>query len=217
MSLKGVLDAGLDPKLINVRPFGPAVVWRVYPGVYEADAFNATTNGDARFSPMVQADGSVVPTLYAGTDLQIALMEVVLRDLAIGCAGEQFMLPNRRKEWRRVTQLEITAALQLADLSSVTLRAWGLKRTDVIDCEASDYDQTRRLGLWIHENAPAAQGIVWTSRQLDRGQAMIFFGDRIGVDAIRAVNPDQSLWSPPVQDALTNLAVQLHIDLDEEP
>jgi hypothetical protein len=217
VSLKDVLDAGINPALINVRAFGPARVWRIYPSAYGPDAYNGTPNGDARFSPLVRADGSVVPTLYAGTDLEVALMEVVLRELAIGCAGEQFMLPNRKKEWRRVTQLDLTVPLQLADLSNLTLRAWGLQRTDAIDCEASHYEQTRRLGLWIYENAPAAQGIIWTSRQLDRGQAMVFFGDRIDPAAIQVTNPDQALWSPAVQDALTSLAMQLHIDLDEEP
>jgi len=217
VSLKDVLDTGIDPALINVHAFTPAVVWRVYPSAYGPGAYNPTTNGDARFSPLVRSDGSVVPTMYAGTDLEVALMEVVLREVAVGCAGEQFMLPNRKKEWRRATQLEITAPLQLADLSTVTLRAWGLLRTDAIDCDASEYEHTRRLGLWIYENAPAAQGIAWTSRQLDRGQAMVFFGDRIDAAAIQVTNPDRSLWSPTVQDALTNLAMQLHIDLDEEP
>jgi len=217
VSLKDVLDAGINPALINVRAFRPARVWRIYPSACGPDVYNGTRNGDARFSPLVRADGSVVASLYAGTDLEVALMEVVLRELAIGCAGEQFMLPNRKKEWRRATQLDLTVPLQLADLSNLTFRAWGLQRTDAIDCEASHYEQTRRLGLWIYENAPAAQGIIWTSRQLDRGQAMVFFGDRIDTAAIQAINPDQALWSPPVQDALTSLAMQLHIDLDEEP
>ncbi len=217
MSLKDVLDAGIDPALINVRAFGPARVWRIYPNACKPGAYNGTTNGDAHFSPLVRSDASVVPTLYAGTDLEVALMEVILREVAIGCAGEQFMLPNRKKEWRRATQLDLTASLQMADLSNLTMRAWGLQRTDAIDCDASHYEQTRRLGLWIYENAPAAQGIIWTSRQLDRGQAMVFFGDRIDPSAIKVVNPDQSLWSPPVQDALTSLAMQLHILLDEAP
>lgn len=217
MSLKDVLDAGIDPELINVRPFGPNTVWRIYPSAYGPGTFNPSTNGDARFSPLVRADGRVVPTMYAGTYLEVALMEVVLREVAMGCAGEQFMLPNRNKEQRRATQLEIREPLQLADLSTVTLRAWGLQRVDAIDCDASEYDQTRRLGLWIYENSPAAQGIIWTSRQLDRGQALVLFGDRIDPSAIRVINPDQSLWSPSVQDVLTNLALQLHIDLAEEP
>lgn len=217
MSLGKVLDAGIDPALINVRPYGPATVWRIYPKVYGARGFNSTNKGDARFSPLVRADGSAVPTLYAGTELDVALMEVVLRDLPLGCAGEQFMLPNRQREHRMATQLEILTPLQLVDLSTLSLRAMGLLRTDAIDCEASEYDHTRRLGLWLYENAPAAQGIIWTSRQLDRGQSMVLFGDRVSSDTLRPMNPDQPLWSQPVQEALLSLASQLHILLDEEP
>lgn len=217
MSLQSVLDAGLDPALINVVPFGPATVWRIYPQAYGPSGYNATNLGDARFSPLVRHNGAVVPCLYAGTDLAVALMEVVLREVPMGCAGEQFMLPNRHRESRRAAQLSLTVPMQLADLSNLTLRAWGLARTDVIDCDADHYVQTRRLGLWIYENAPTAQGIIWTSRQLDQGKCVVLFGDRVNSATIQVVDEGQSLWSPMMQDTLTGLARLLHIDLDEEP
>jgi len=42
---------------------------------------NSTAEGYARFSPMKRPDGSVVTTLDAGTTLEVALMEIVLRDV----------------------------------------------------------------------------------------------------------------------------------------
>jgi RES domain len=43
--------------------------------------FNPSPAGNARFSPLVNAAGAVIPTLYAGTTLDCALMETVFHDV----------------------------------------------------------------------------------------------------------------------------------------
>lgn len=170
MSLKDVLDAGINPALISMRAFGPARVWRIYPSAHGPDVYNGTRNGDARFLPLGRADGSVVASLYAGTDLEVALMEVVLRELAIGCAGEQFMLPNRKKEWRRATQLDLAVPLQLADLSnrrfapgacSARTRSIARRpttsRRDASDCGSTRTRRRRRASSGHHGSSIAAR------------------------------------------------------------
>lgn len=55
------------------------LLWRVYPRRYGVDGFNGTSLGNARFSPL-EAAGAIVPTLYAGSTLDVALMETVWHD-----------------------------------------------------------------------------------------------------------------------------------------
>ena len=43
---------------------------------------------------MKRPDGSVVPTLDAGTTLEVALMEIVLRDVPTSSVGFQLTSPN---------------------------------------------------------------------------------------------------------------------------
>ena len=57
-------------------------------------SFNNSGEGYARFSPMKRPDGSVVPTLDAGTTLEVALMEIVLRDVPTSSVGFQLTSPN---------------------------------------------------------------------------------------------------------------------------
>src|ERR1700749_4477241 len=52
-------------------------VYRVHPNVYGSVQFNPSSAGNARFSPLVTEAGGVIPTLYAGTTLDCALMETV--------------------------------------------------------------------------------------------------------------------------------------------
>jgi hypothetical protein len=54
---------------------------RVHDDVYLGDQFNPNSMGNARFSPIHDTDGAVIPTLYAGTTLDCALMETIFHDL----------------------------------------------------------------------------------------------------------------------------------------
>jgi hypothetical protein len=43
--------------------------------------FNPSSLGNARFSPLVSASGDVIPTIYAGTTLDCAMMETIFHDV----------------------------------------------------------------------------------------------------------------------------------------
>jgi hypothetical protein len=194
-------------------------LWRVYSQIFGADGFNGTSKGFARFSPLKKADGSFVPTLYAGTTLDVALMEIVLRDVPNPSVGFQLMLPAPSAEQRRVTELVLAAPLRMVDFSAIGLRRIGLARADVIDCDSSNYPDTQTLGAWAYANTASfdpkktVHGIVWTSRQDDSGQAAIFFGDRLPAGALTASNPGQSLHARHVEAALIHLAERLGIEV----
>ena len=55
--------------------------YRVHPDAYGSAEFNPSRTGAARFSPLVNAAGVLIPTLYAGTTLDCALMETVFDDV----------------------------------------------------------------------------------------------------------------------------------------
>src|SRR6266567_4321569 len=59
----------------------PAHLYRVHPAIYAEAQFNPSAAGDARFSPLPDAAGAIVPTLYAGTTLDCALMETVFHNV----------------------------------------------------------------------------------------------------------------------------------------
>jgi len=196
----------------------PEPLWRVYSQAFGAAGFNGTAKGYARFSPLKRADGTIVPTMYAGTTLDVALMEIVLRDVPTPSVGFQLMLPERATEQRRVTELVLDRPLRMVDFSAIGLRRIGLDRADVIDCDSSNYPATQTLGAWAHAStgatpATTVHGIVWTSRQDDSGQAAVFFGDRLPHGVLEAQNQDQRLHAGNVDAALTRLALRLGISV----
>ena len=218
--LRDALTAGsLKPNDLGIlkswRPTKP--LWRVYSEGFGPTGFNDTPKGYARFSPLRRPDGSLVPTLYAGTTLDVALMEIVLRDVPTPSAGFQLMLPERDRERRRVTELTVHETLRMVDFTAIGLRRLGLDRKTVIDCDSSNYEDTQALGAWAYANTQTrnpdetVHGIVWTSRQDDTGQAVVFFGDRLTPASIEAHSPGRSLHEGQVEAALTSLAIRLGI------
>ena len=87
------------PKVVlagTVPPAPPAVLhitpatWkvgtalhRIHLDIHAADAFNPGIKGNARFSPIVNAAGRPIPTLYGGTSFNCAAMETVFHGRAV--------------------------------------------------------------------------------------------------------------------------------------
>lgn len=207
MSTPPSLVAGLDPAKLAVRHWPTAELWRIYQARYGAAGFNASDGYSARFTPLRRPDDTIVPTLYAGSSLDVALMETVFHDTPTPSAGARVTL-SRSKETRRAATFSATD-LQLVDFSAVGLRKLGLSRTDVIDSMKPHYPATRALAQWAYVNAPKAHGISWTSRQDDSGQAVVLFGDRVPTNALRVATDDLPMVSGAVLEAIFTLAERL--------
>jgi hypothetical protein len=208
LKLGDALPCGrLDPAHIGTVTWAPRNLWRVYARQRSSLAFNGSRQGSSRFSP-VECDGLVVPVLYAGTTVEVALMETVLHDAPPHTAGYQLWL-DHRTERRQVAVIRTTADLCLADLSTLGLRRLGLSRTDVIDCCKTGYALTRGLATWIYANCPHAQGIAWTSRQDDTGQALMLFEPRLRSGFLAEVNAGESFLDEPHLSALVGLIDRL--------
>ena len=104
--------------------------------------FNTSAKGNARFSPITDDAGVLIPTLYAGTTLDCALMETIFHDVSFKAGFKPFF---KLKTDRRVHSVLLpTADLCLIDLSTVALHKLGVKRTQLIDTTKARYPATRR-------------------------------------------------------------------------
>ena len=58
------------------------VLHRVHQEQYAADQFNPGQRGNARFSPIQDAEGEPIPTMYVGVTKECAMMETVFHDVS---------------------------------------------------------------------------------------------------------------------------------------
>ena len=155
---------------------------RIHLDVYAAEAFNPGVKGNARFSPVVNAAGKPIPTLYGGTSFNCAAMETVFHDVPFAPGLKTFA--KHKLEGQLHSVLVAAAALRLADLRNVPLRKLGVERKQLIDTEKDTYGQTRKWAAAIHAQNAHIQGLCWTSRQDDSAMAVMLFGDRIGAGVL---------------------------------
>jgi hypothetical protein len=105
----------------------------------------------------------VIPTLYAGTTLDCALMETVFYDVPYA-AGPK--MHSKAKHVASHSSLRFRLDLTLVDLSTISLRRLGISRPELIDTDSSHYDESREWALALHEQYPVAQGLKWISRRM---------------------------------------------------
>jgi hypothetical protein len=186
------------PAPLHVSPTTWPQGWpihRVHLARYAADGFNPGRKGDARFSPIVDASGAVIPTLYGGSTFDCAAMETVFHDVPFASGFKSF---DQRKLVGQIHSVLLPAMdLVLADLSNVALRKLGVPRAQLIDTEKDCYPETRKWAEAIHARVAKIQGLCWTSRQDDRGLAIILFGDRIGAKTLMPHGSSRALLSDP--------------------
>ncbi|MCS3429921.1 RES family NAD+ phosphorylase [Klebsiella sp. BIGb0407] len=150
---------------------------RVHHEQYAANQFNPGLNGNARFSPIKDAEGYPIPTMYAGITKNCAMMETIFHDVSF---APGFKTYDKNKLNGIVSStLEVLEELELVDLASVALRKLGITRNQLIDTEKNHYPTTRQWAEELYLQCPTAQGLVWISRQDDTARAMVLFGDRI--------------------------------------
>ncbi len=212
MKLQDTLSGGhLYPAQVGRVQWEPRALWRVYAQVHGPAGFNGTNRGNARFSPIENA-GAIIPTMYLATSVQAALMETVLHDAPVPSAGFILTL-EPAKDPRRISRLQSTMPLQLADLSAVGLRRLGVSRGDVVDSDKTHYPVTRQLATWIYANCPDVQGLAWTSRQDDSAQAIVLFEPRLAGGTLAVLDQDAEFFSGPHHAALIDLVARLGASL----
>jgi RES domain len=171
----------LDAKLIT---WGAGeVMYRVHDAAYAVDAVNPSPLGNARFSPIRDSDGSVIPTLYAATTPQGALMETVFHDVPYKPGFKRVSIA--RLAGKLSSTVVFLSDFQLIDLGKIGLRRLGVHPHDLIDTTKAYYPETRKWAESLYAAYPQAQGLIWPSRQDDRARAVVLFGTRVGASELR--------------------------------
>jgi hypothetical protein len=187
-------------------------IHRIHLDDYAADEFNPGLRGNARFSPIKDASGSPIPTLYGGTTFECAAMETVFHDVPFTPGLKTF------DKAKLADQLYATVTPQrdlvLADLSSTALRSLGLQRNQIIDTEKDQYLGTRAWAEAIHAACPNIDGLCWVSRQDDTALATILFGRRVAPsDLVGAPGGSTSLSDAVVYARLLTLAERIGVNI----
>ncbi|AXC13984.1 hypothetical protein ACPOL_4716 [Acidisarcina polymorpha] len=187
---------------------------RVHSSLYQPDQFNPSNTGDARFSPLLDNSGTLVPTLYAGTTLDCALMETVFHDVPFH-AGFKTLSKVSHVDGQVSSAIRSPRHLRLIDLTSIALKKLGVRRCDLIDTEAAEYPITRKWAARFYGDHSNADGLLWTSRQDDRAQAVVLFEPRLkGLSFIPVSGPESLLLADgSARPEVLNLADRLDVVL----
>jgi hypothetical protein len=201
--------APIVPKKIKLTAWGSGqTMYRVHDAIYAVDQFNPSPKGNARFSPILDPKGNVIPTLYAATTPRGALMESVFRDIPYRTGFKH--VDARRLAARVCSTLVFQTDFQLLDLSKVALRGLGIPPRQLIDTTKAHYPATRGWARQMYSAHPHIQGFLWSSRQDDRALAVVLFGSRVDPSALI----DARLTRPLVRNGVAeDIVVQLATDL----
>lgn len=176
-------------------------IHRVHLERYGASQFNPGLNGNARFSPIRDANGQPVPTLYGGTSFDCAAMETVFHDVPFAAGFKTY--DKGKLAGQQHALLHCSHDLLLVDLGSKALRKLGVARKALIDTEKDQYPLTRQWAEAIHRQRADVQGLCWTSRQDDSARALMLFGDRVAASSLVGQGQARSL----LQDSAAYLQV----------
>jgi hypothetical protein len=183
---------------------------RVHPDRFGATQFNPGAVGNARFSPIHNDKGETIPTLYAGTTLDCALMETVFHDVPYTTGFKS--VDSAKLTGQAHSTIETHRNMTLVDLTTVPLRRLGVTRSQLIETEKDRYPQTRPWAEALHREFPDAQGLTWVSRQDDTARAYVLFGDRIPAGVLKQKGASLDLvGDPATYTEVLNLADRLDV------
>ena len=189
-SSKYAVPAGaLKATAIPWKPGKP--IHRIHSSAYAETEYNPSTRGNARFSPIRDDAGEIIPVLYGGSTMDCALMETVFRDVPY--TPDLKIVDKARLEGQVHSVVTSKANLSLIDLGNVALRKLGIERAHLIDTTKAHYPETRRWAEALYRQFPDCQGLRWVSRQDDSAEAILLFGNRIPVGILSVVQTAEPL------------------------
>lgn len=185
---------------------------RVHKNQYLPNIFNPSVKGNARFSPIRNTRGDIIPTLYAATTMQGAMMETVFHDVPYKKGIKTVFKRHLAGEVHSTLMFHVD--FNLVDLSKVALRKMGIKPEHLISTTKAHYPETRAWAEALYAEYPAAQGLLWTSRQDDRCNAVVLFGSRIEPSEFSATGTSTTLMTAGVVwDPVSQLAINMDVIL----
>lgn len=203
--------------LIEVWPAGQAI-HVIHDTAFAPESFNPGVDAagqlrkPTRFAPIRDRNGRVVPYLYGGSSLECALFETVFHNVPIDAAAKFVDLDDFAN--RGHGRLEPLRDLRLVNLTTDGLHRLKVPKSELIASAPVDYVNTAGWAQALHQQYDAIDGLFWMSRQRDRDQALILFGDRAGtaLSGTRASGPLR------IDDALRQavIALALRVGIEVE-
>ncbi len=201
--------------LVEAWPAGQ-VIHVIHDAAYAPDSFNpgvdATGNPrrPTRFAPIRDARGQVVPYLYGGSSRDCAIFETVFHNVPIDAADKFVDLDDHAN--RAHGQIVPQRDLRLVNLTTDGLHRLKVPKSELIASAPIDYLDTARWAEALHQQCPDVDGLLWMSRQRDRDQALLLFGDRVGA-ALTGTRMGTALRGNDVlRQAILTLALRVGID-----
>lgn len=195
------------------------VLHRIHSNRFGSIEYNGTKLGDARFSPLQNLDGTIVPTIYAAASFECAVCETILRSPDMEpinpVTGRQDNAVRPFK-WRNSVHSTIRTLreLQLVDLTTQGQRRIGVEQNALLAGPTGTYPATRAWAEAIRAGCPDAHGLYYTSHQFGPAFAIVLFGDR-AIDAIEQVDSPRPVSSDDCDREIRTLANGLGIEYED--
>lgn len=152
---------------------GGTLLRRVHDPKRAGNVFNPGLGAPTRFAPFLDADGNVVPALYAAATPEAAVCESILHDVPISGGT----LPQASYGMRVETALVLKRELRLAMIMGAGLRRLHITPKQLT---ATDGDVYAETVLWAQAaHAAGFDGIAWMSARDNTSEAYVLFGDRV--------------------------------------
>ena len=192
---------------------------RVHLDAFGSTEFNGTDKGNARFSPICDARGAIIPTIYAAQSFECATCEIILRcpdtppRTLTKVASPEIVYPL---DYRLHAHSHVRTKYDL-NLVSITIkgqRKIGVNSNALLAGPRSSYPITRDWAKKIHAACPSAQGLYYTSYQYGPEFAVLLFGDRVPNDILDGLSK-RAIADPVCHDEIQKLAASLSIDYED--
>ena len=208
--LPGIIN---DPHTYSLKKGTP--LWRVHPSQYAEREFNPG-KGNARFSPIMDAKGNQIPTIYAGSDIGAAIMETVYHDVPFGQGVKTY--DRSRFNGSVISCITSTRDLCLAKLFGPATRNYPSEYGGLTQSDAIHYPSTREWAIALHacvmSQGAQLDGLIWMSRQHSGQQALMLFGDRVSASDLQIIQPLSPItMHPDASVLLEELAAEMGVVL----
>jgi hypothetical protein len=167
--------------------------------------FNTSDKGEARFSPLRDQRGGIVPALYGAKSRTVALLETVFHDVH---ESSPRLITRKSLVGRGLAKLVTPERYLLVDRRDDALADVGLERRQLVSTTPAHYPCTRQWALALRGRRIGSArpvGLIWGSRVAemgrgdtplpndllrgDRAEVFVFFGDAIGANTRENLRP----------------------------
>ena len=192
---------------------------RVHLDAFGSTEFNGTDKGNARFSPIRDASGAIIPTIYAAQSFECAACEIILRCPDVSPRNRTKVAPPEivyPGDYRLHTHSHVRTKrdLNLVSITTTGQRKIGVNSNALLAGPRSTYSITRGWAEKIHARCSSAQGLYYTSYQYGPEFAVILFGDRVPDDILDGLRK-RDIADPICHDEIQKLAASLSIDYED--